>query len=108
MEKVYDFLKKADTHYIATVDGNQPRLRPLGAINQFEGRLYIQTGKKKDVGRQIAANPKVEICAFDGKTWLRVACVLVEDNRADAQRSMLDAYPFVAAETVKYGLSPVF
>ena len=101
MQTVHDFLKKTDTYYIATVDSDcqggqpQPRVRPFGTVNLFEGRLYIQTGKKKDVGKQIAANPKVEICAFDGKTWLRVACTLVEDNRAEAQQSMLDAYPSI-------------
>jgi len=93
MQTVLDFLKKAGTYYIATVDGDRPRVRPFGTINLFEGRLYIQTGLKKDVARQIAANPKVEICACDGGTWLRVAATLVEDNRAEAQQSMLDAYP---------------
>jgi len=95
MEKVLDFLKKANTYYIATVEGDQPRVRPFGTINLFEGRLYIQTGKSKDVSKQITANPKVEICACDGETWLRVACTLVEDNRAEAQESMLDAYPSI-------------
>ena len=95
MQSVHDFLKKANTYYIATVEGDQPRVRPFGTINLFEGKLYIQTGKKKDVAKQIAANPKVEICAFDGGTWLRVACTLVEDNRAETQQSMLDAYPSI-------------
>ena len=74
MQSVLDFLKKANTYYNATVDGDQPRVRPFGTIHLFEGKLYIQTGLKKDVAHQIAANPKVEICAFDGNTWLRVAC----------------------------------
>ena len=95
MQEVHDFLKKADTYYIATVEGDQPRVRPFGTINLFEGKLYIQTGKKKDVAKQIAANPKVEICAFDSGTWLRVACTLVEDNRAETQESMLEAYPSI-------------
>ena len=93
MQTAYDFLKKAGTYYLATVDGNQPRVRPFGTINLFEGRLYIQSGKKKDVARQIAANPKVELSAFDGETWIRIACTLEEDNRAEAQESMLAAYP---------------
>jgi len=93
MQEVLDFLKKANTYYLATVEGDQPRNRPFGTINLFEGKLYIQTGKKKDVAKQIAANPKVEICAFDNGTWLRVACTLVEDNRAEAQESLLAAYP---------------
>ena len=95
MQEVLDFLKKANTYYIATVEGDQPRVRPFGTINLFEGKLYIQTGKKKDVAKQITANPKVEICAFDNGTWLRVACTLVEDNRTETQESMLEAYPSI-------------
>ncbi|MCL2163947.1 MAG: pyridoxamine 5'-phosphate oxidase family protein [Oscillospiraceae bacterium] len=93
MKTVHDFLKKVRTYYIATADGDQPRVRPFGTINIFEDKLYIQTGKKKDVGRQIEANPKVELSAFDGETWIRVAATLVEDNRTEAQESMLTAYP---------------
>ena len=68
-------------------------MRPFGTINLFEGRLYIQTGKKKDIFKQINANPKVELSAFDGETWIRVAATLVEDNRTETQESMLAAYP---------------
>ena len=93
MQSVFDFLKKAKTFYIATVEGNQPRVRPFGAINIFDGKLYTQTGKSKDVFKQIAANPKVEIFAFDSGTWLRVAATLVEDSRTEAQESMLEAFP---------------
>ena len=64
MKKVYDFIKKCGTYYLATVDGDQPRVRPFGTILLFEDKLYIQTGKSKDVSRQIQANPKVEICCF--------------------------------------------
>ena len=93
MLTVHDFLKKAGTYYLATMDGTQPRVRPFGTINLFEGKLYIQTGKKKDVARQITANAKVELSAFDGETWIRVAATLVEDNRTEAQESLLAAYP---------------
>ena len=62
-------------------------------MNEFEGKLYIQTGKNKPVSRQIAANPKVEICAFCDGEWIRIACELVEDDRVEARKSMLDAYP---------------
>lgn len=92
MQTVYDFLKTG-TYYIATVDDDQPRVRPFGTINLFEGKLYIQTGKKKDFVKQIAVNPKVEICAFKDGTWLRLAATLIEDNRTKAQESMLAAYP---------------
>lgn len=93
MNTVYDFLKKAGTYYLATVDGDQPRVRPFGTVNIFEGKLYIQTGKVKDVAKQIAANPKVEISAFLEGKWIRVAGELVEDDRIEAQKSMLEAYP---------------
>jgi len=93
MKTVFDFLKKAGTYYLATVDGDQPRVRPFGTINLFEGKLYIQSGRKKEVAKQIKANPKVELSAFDGETWIRVAATLVEDNRAEAQESLLEAYP---------------
>lgn len=93
MKQVYDFLKKAGTYYLATVEGNQPRVRPFGTVNEFEGKLYIQTGKVKPVSHQIAANPKVEISAFSGGEWIRIACELVEDDRVEAKKAMLDAYP---------------
>lgn len=93
MKRVYDFLKKAGTYYIATVEGDQPRVRPFGTVNEFEGKLYIQTGKVNPSSRQIAANPKVEICVFCDGEWIRIACELVEDNRVEARKSMLDAYP---------------
>ena len=93
MKKVYDFLKEAGTYYLATVEGDQPRVRPFGTVNIFEDKLYIQTGKVKPVSKQIAENNKVEICAFKDGVWLRVAGELVEDDRIEAKKSMLDAYP---------------
>ena len=93
MKRVYDFLKKAEIYYLATVEGNQPRVRPFGTINEFEGKLYIQTGKVKPTSRQLAANPKAEICAFCEGAWIRVTCELIEDDRFEAKKSMLDAYP---------------
>lgn len=93
MERVCKFLKDAGTYYLATVEGDQPRVRPFGTAHIFEGKLYIQTGKVKAVAKQLAANPKVEICAFMNGTWLRVAGVLKEDDRVEARASMLDAYP---------------
>lgn len=93
MKRVLDFLKKAEIYYLATVDNDQPRVRPFGTINEFEGKLYIQTGKVKPTSRQLAANPKAEICAFTDGEWIRVECELVEDDRFEAKKSMLDAYP---------------
>ena len=93
MERIYDFLKKAQVYYLATVEGDQPRVRPFGTVNLFEGKLYIQTGKVKPTSQQLAANPKAEICAFTEGTWIRIACELIEDERFEARKSMLDAYP---------------
>ena len=93
MQEVYEFLKKCGTYYLGTVDGDQPRVRPFGTIDLFDGRLTIQTGKIKDVSRQVIRNPKIEICAFDGERWLRIAATAVEDSRIEAQEHMLAAYP---------------
>lgn len=97
MQRVADFLKAAGVYYLATVEGDQPRVRPFGTANIFEGKLYIQTGKVKPVSQQIHANPKAELCAFKDGQWLRVACELVEDDRVEARQSMLDAYPDLQA-----------
>lgn len=97
MEKVLEFLKSAGTYYLATAEGDQPRVRPFGTVNLFEGKLYIQTGKVKPVAKQLADNPKAEICAFKDGTWLRIACNLIEDDRVEARKAMLDAYPSLRA-----------
>ena len=92
MERVCKFLKEAGVYYLATVEGNQPRVRPFGTVHIFEGKLYIQTGKVKPVSKQLAVNPKAELCAFKDGTWLRIAGELVNDDRIEAKKSMLDAY----------------
>lgn len=97
IEKVYQFLNEAGNYYLATVDGDQPRVRPFGTILQYDGKLYIQTGKIKDVSKQLAANPKAEICAFmDGK-WLRIACELINDDSRDVKAAMLEKMPQLKA-----------
>ena len=93
MERVCQFLKEAGVYYLATVEGDQPRVRPFGTAHIFEGKLYIQTGKVKPTSRQLLENPKAEISAFHGGTWIRLAGELVEDDRVEAKKSMLDAYP---------------
>lgn len=93
MKEIYDFLLESQVYFLATMDGDQPRVRPFGTADIFEDKLYIQTGKVKDVSKQIAANPKVELSAFDGDRWLRVAATLVEDDRYEVKKHMLDAYP---------------
>ncbi len=92
MERVCNFLKEAGTYYLATVENDQPRVRPFGTAHIFEGKLYIQTGKSKPVSKQLSFNPKCEICAFKDGVWLRVAGTLVEDDRIEAKKSMLDDY----------------
>jgi len=91
MKDVFEFLKKCGTFYIATEEGDQPRVRPFGVVNIFEDKLYIQTGKSKNVSKQIEINPKVEICSFiDGK-WMRLEGKVVRDDRIEAKESFLDA-----------------
>lgn len=97
MEKVVKFLKDAGTYYLATVEGDQPRVRPFGTAHIFNGKLYIQTGLSKSVAKQLLSNPKAEICAFMDGTWLRVAGELVLDDDREARVSMLDAYPQLKA-----------
>ena len=92
MERICNFLKEAGVYYLATVEGDQPRVRPFGTAHIFEGKLYIQTGKVKPVSKQLAVNPKAEICAFKAGTCLRIAGELVNDDRIEAKKSMLDAY----------------
>ena len=93
MQSVCDFLHKAGCYFLATVDGDQPQVRPFGTAEIIEGKLYIQTGHIKNVAKQIAANPKVAICAFDGEHWLRITATLVEDPRVEIKKAMLDANP---------------
>ena len=97
MEKILNFLRNAGVYYLATAENDQPRVRPFGTANIFEGKLYIQTGRVKPVSKQIYENNKVELCAFRDGTWLRLAGELAEDERFEAKKSMLDAYPELRA-----------
>lgn len=98
MNEVCEFLKNCGVYYIATVEGNQPRVRPFGTQSIYEGKLYIMSGHKKNVAKQIAANPKVEICAYDGKgEWLRVSATLVDDERVEAKQALIDLNPSLAS-----------
>ena len=97
MNEVYEFLKKCETYYLATVEGDQPRVRPFGTIDIFEDKLYIQTGKSKEVSKQIQKNPKVELCAFADGKWLRVSGELVRDDRYEPKAHMLETYPALKA-----------
>ena len=91
-KRVCKFLKDAGVYYLATAEGDQPRVRPFGTAHIFEGKLYIQTGKVKPVAKQLTENPKAEICAFKDGTWVRIECELIEDDRVEARKSMLDEY----------------
>jgi len=93
MNEIYEFLKESGIYYLATVEGNQPRVRPFGTVNIFDNKLYIQTGKSKNVSKQMKTNPKVEISSTIGDKWVRVEATAVEDDRIEAKISMLDAYP---------------
>jgi len=95
IERVCKFLKDVGTYYLATTDGDKPRVRPFGTVHIFEDKLYIQTGKVKDVSKQLAKNPKFEICAFKDGAWLRVSGILVDDDRVEAKKAMLDDYPML-------------
>ena len=101
MQKTYQFIKDAEHYFIATVENDQPRVRPFGTIHIFEGKLYIQMGRKKKVAQQILANGKVELCAMKGDEWIRVSGILVDDNRREPKASMLDEY-----ESLKSMYSP--
>ena len=93
IEKVYYFLNDAQTYYLATMDGDQPRVRPFGTVLLRDGKLYIQTGKVKEVSAQIKKNPHVELCAFMDGTWLRVAGELVNDDDRDVKLALLEKMP---------------
>ena len=93
IEKVYQFLDEAKTYYLATVEGDQPRVRPFGTALLYNGKLYIQTGKIKPVSKQLAENPKAEICAFHNGTWVRIAGELINDDDRDAKVAMLEKNP---------------
>lgn len=97
IERVYQFLDEAQTYYLATVEGDQPRVRPFGTALLYDGKLYIQTGKVKAVSKQLAANPKAEICAFKDGKWLRVAGELINDDSRDVKVAMLEKMPSLKA-----------
>lgn len=97
MQAVYEFIKSAGTYYLATMDGDQPRVRPFGTIDVFDGKLYIQTGKRKDVASQLKANPKIEISAMLDGRWIRLSAEAILDENIEAQVHMLDNYPSLKA-----------
>lgn len=97
-QRVYDYLKEAGTFFLATTDGDQPRVRPFGALHIHEGKMYIITGHKKRVAQQLAANPKAEICGLKDREWVRIACSLIEDERVETKKAVLDALPHLRGQ----------
>ncbi len=93
MNEVWQFLKECGVYYLATVEDDKPRVRPFGTAEIFEGKLYIQTGKKKDCYKQLEKNPNAEICCFKDGKWLRVSGKLIADDRVEAKKDMLDKNP---------------
>lgn len=93
MNEVYEFLKKCGTFYLDTVDGQKPRVRPFGAVNVFEDKLYIQTGKAKSVSKQMQENPYIEISGMAEGKWIRLEAKVVRDERREAKSAMLDENP---------------
>lgn len=97
IERVYEFLNEARTYYLATVEGDQPRVRPFGTVLLYDGKLYIQTGKVKPVSKQLAENPKAEICAFKDGKWLRISCELINDDNREIKVCMLEKMPSLSS-----------
>lgn len=95
MKTVCEFLQKTNVFFVATVDGDQPHVRPFGIAHIIDGRLCIMTGKCKSVSKQLGANPKTEVCACNGTEWVRITGKLIEDDRVETRQAMLDAYPFM-------------
>lgn len=91
MNKIVNELKQVKVFYIATIDNDQPRVRPFGSILEYEGEAYICSGNFKEFYKQVKANPKVELCGmYPDFDWLRASATLVEDNRLEVQQAMLD------------------
>ena len=95
LSRVVAFLDEAGAYYLATVDGDQPKVRPFGTALAYKDKLYIQTGKVKSVSKQIAKNPKAEICAFKDGKWIRITGELVEDETREVKTLMLEKMPIL-------------
>ncbi|MBQ8078609.1 MAG: pyridoxamine 5'-phosphate oxidase family protein [Oscillospiraceae bacterium] len=93
MNEVYDFLRSCGTFYLATDEDGQPRVRPFGAISDFEGKLYIETNNQKKVYQQMMKNGKVELCGMHEGKWIRVEGTVKEDLRREARVAMLEDNP---------------
>jgi len=102
MEEVFKFLKECGVFYVATIDDSLPRVRPFGALNMFENKIYVLTGHNKKVCHQLLNNPHVEICTFNGKEWIRIECKLIEDIRVDAKEAFLDSNPDLRGRYSEY------
>ncbi|EKQ50734.1 MULTISPECIES: pyridoxamine 5'-phosphate oxidase family protein [unclassified Clostridium] len=94
MNEVLEFLLNNPTFYLATMDGDQPRVRPFGAVIKYEDKLYFATNNSKPVFKQITENPKVEISTTSPKgEWIRLNGKAVVDSRTEVKAAMLEAVP---------------
>ncbi len=92
MKEVLEFLKKCSTYYLGTINNGKPDIRPFGTIHEYNGKLYFQTGKIKNVSKQINQNPNIFICAFDGNKWIRIDAKAYEDDSIEASEDLLKEY----------------
>ena len=96
MNEVLEFLTTNPTFYLATIDGDQARVRPFGAVMKYEDKLYFATNNTKPVFKQLVANPKVEISTTSPKgEWIRLTGNAVVDSRREAKAAMLEAVPML-------------
>lgn len=90
MSQEAELLKAAGVYFVATTDGDQPKLRPFGVINEFDDKIYLATSNQKAVFAQFIANPKVQLSASLPDKWFRIEAKLVQDRRDVAKQSFLD------------------
>ncbi len=96
MSAVYDYLMNCSVFYLATTEGNQPRVRPFRALCEFEGKLYFVTSNTKNVYKQLLANPKIGLSALrDKNSWIRLTAEVKFDDRREARVAMLEAMPML-------------
>ena len=93
MNKAFDFLKTCGTFYLATVEGDQPRVRPWGALAEINGKVYTCTSNAKPIYKQLEANPKIELCGFADGKWIRVEATAVVDPAKESKEAMLEINP---------------
>lgn len=96
VKEAANILAEAPMCFIATINGNEPKVRAFQYQFEQDGKLWFCTAKSKDVFKQLKANPAVQICAVrQDMTWVRVSGkVALEDNRAVKER-ILSEQPLI-------------